>query len=85
MTSKITPVKLGDIAAKIQWGQKAEGSIQGVLRKKTHQPELHLDQNYLLKDKRQNKDPLRSITTEKNVSVANCLTGITGGVLQLEH
>ena len=65
MTSKITLVKLGDISAKKQWGQKAEGSIQGVLRKKTHQPELHLDQNYLLKDKRQNKDPLRSITTEK--------------------
>ena len=34
MTSKITPVKLGDISAKIQGGQKADGSIQGMLRKK---------------------------------------------------
>ena len=53
MTSKITPVKLGDISAKKQGGQKAEGNIQGVLRKKPINQEVHLDQNYLLKETKQ--------------------------------
>ena len=55
MTSKITLIKLGDISAKKQGGQKAEGNIQGVLRKKLINQEFHLDQNYLLKDRDKTK------------------------------
>lgn len=55
MTSKITLVKLGAISAKTQGGQKAEGNIQGVLRKKLIHQEFLLDQNYLLKDRDKTK------------------------------
>ena len=47
----MTLVKLGDISAKKQGGQKAEGNIQGTLRKKPINQEFRLDQNYLLKDR----------------------------------
>ena len=65
MTSKMTLVKLGDISAKKQGGQKVEGNIQGTLRKKPINQEFRLDQNYLLKDR--DKTRCSQINNQKKI------------------
>ena len=61
----MTLVKLGDISAKKQGGQKAEGNIQGTLRKKPINQEFRLDQNYLLKDR--DKTRCSQINNQKKI------------------